>query len=147
MLRTAPPGQAAAVLARAGATVADRRPGPLTVSGLPAERIVALLADNRCRSRRCRRTGRPWRRPTWSSPATRSSTAPSPAGLAGRDDRHDHDHAVPARHAPAGRDSFAHLLHAEWTKFRTVRGWVIAVIVAVLVTVLLGLFTAGLAAT
>jgi ABC-type transport system involved in multi-copper enzyme maturation permease subunit len=42
--------------------------------------------------------------------------------------------------ARPGRSGFAHLLRAEWTKFRTVRGWVIAVIVAVLVTVLLGLF-------
>jgi ABC-type transport system involved in multi-copper enzyme maturation permease subunit len=42
-----------------------------------------------------------------------------------------------ARPGPAG---FAHLLRAEWTKFRTVRGWVIAVIVATLLTVLLGLF-------
>ena len=40
-----------------------------------------------------------------------------------------------------GHDSFARLLHAEWTKFRTVRGWVIAVIVAALVTLLLGLYT------
>jgi ABC-type transport system involved in multi-copper enzyme maturation permease subunit len=39
-----------------------------------------------------------------------------------------------------GRGGFTHLLHAEWTKFRTVRGWVIAVIVAMLVTVLIGLF-------
>ena len=41
---------------------------------------------------------------------------------------------------PAGRDRFAHLLRAEWTKFRTVRGWVIAVIVAMLVTILLGVY-------
>ncbi|HEX5404988.1 MAG TPA: ABC transporter permease subunit [Pseudonocardiaceae bacterium] len=32
-----------------------------------------------------------------------------------------------------------HLLHAEWTKFRTVRGWVIGMLVAVGVTVLVGL--------
>jgi ABC-type transport system involved in multi-copper enzyme maturation permease subunit len=38
-------------------------------------------------------------------------------------------------------DGFARLLHAEWTKFRTVRGWVIAVIVGALVTLLLGLYT------
>jgi ABC-type transport system involved in multi-copper enzyme maturation permease subunit len=38
------------------------------------------------------------------------------------------------------RRGFAHLLRAEWAKFRTVRGWVIAVIVAVLLTLLLGLF-------
>jgi ABC-type transport system involved in multi-copper enzyme maturation permease subunit len=42
--------------------------------------------------------------------------------------------------APPARAGLAHLLHAEWTKFRTVRGWIIAVIVAMLVTVLLGLF-------
>ena len=44
--------------------------------------------------------------------------------------------------APAGRAGFAHLLRAEWTKFRTIRGWVIAVIVAMLLTVLLALFIA-----
>ena len=26
---------------------------------------------------------------------------------------------------PIGRDGFAQLLHAEWTKLRTVRGWLI----------------------
>ena len=31
----------------------------------------------------------------------------------------------------AGRESFWHLVHAEWTKFRTVRGWVIAMIVTI----------------
>jgi ABC-type transport system involved in multi-copper enzyme maturation permease subunit len=41
----------------------------------------------------------------------------------------------------SGHDSFARLLHAEWTKFRTVRGWVIAVIAGALVTLLLGLYT------
>jgi ABC-type transport system involved in multi-copper enzyme maturation permease subunit len=43
----------------------------------------------------------------------------------------------------AGRDGFAQLLRAEWTKFRTVRGWVIGMIVAALVTLGLGLFTVG----
>jgi hypothetical protein len=42
-----------------------------------------------------------------------------------------------------GRDGFPQLLHAEWTKFRTVRGWVIAVIVA---AVLAALATVALAA-
>jgi hypothetical protein len=42
-----------------------------------------------------------------------------------------------------GRDGFAQLLHAEWTKFRTVRGWVIAVIAA---AVLAALATVALAA-
>jgi ABC-type transport system involved in multi-copper enzyme maturation permease subunit len=34
----------------------------------------------------------------------------------------------------AGRDGFAQLLHAEWTKFRTVRGWVVGMVIAALVT-------------
>ena len=37
------------------------------------------------------------------------------------------------------RDGFAQLLRAEWTKFRTVRGWVIGMVAAALVTVGLGL--------
>src|ERR1700758_4231084 len=40
----------------------------------------------------------------------------------------------------AGRDGFPQLLHAEWTKFRTVRGWVIGMIVSVLVNAGIGLF-------
>ena len=42
-----------------------------------------------------------------------------------------------------GRDGFAHLLRAEWTKFRTVRGWVIGMVAAALVIVLLGLLSAS----
>jgi ABC-type transport system involved in multi-copper enzyme maturation permease subunit len=38
---------------------------------------------------------------------------------------------------------FAHLLRAEWTKLRTVRGWALALPAAVLVTVLIGLVTAS----
>lgn len=40
-----------------------------------------------------------------------------------------------------GRDGFAQLLRAEWTKFRTVRGWVIGIAVALLVIVGLGALT------
>jgi ABC-type transport system involved in multi-copper enzyme maturation permease subunit len=36
-------------------------------------------------------------------------------------------------------DGFGQLLHAEWTKFRTVRGWVIAMIIAAVVIVGFGL--------
>jgi ABC-type transport system involved in multi-copper enzyme maturation permease subunit len=47
---------------------------------------------------------------------------------------------TPARPAAGqDRDSFARLLHAEWTKFRTVRGWLAAVLVAGLLTAALGL--------
>ena len=39
------------------------------------------------------------------------------------------------------RESFWYLVHAEWTKFRTVRGWVIAVLVTILaITALAFLF-------
>jgi ABC-type transport system involved in multi-copper enzyme maturation permease subunit len=43
----------------------------------------------------------------------------------------------------AERGGFGDLLHAEWTKFRTVRGWVIGMAVAALVTVLVGLLSAA----
>ena len=43
---------------------------------------------------------------------------------------------------PPGRDGFAQLLRAEWTKFRTVRGWLIALIgaavLAALATIAIG---------
>jgi ABC-type transport system involved in multi-copper enzyme maturation permease subunit len=41
--------------------------------------------------------------------------------------------------APAGHDGFAQLLWAEWTKFLTVRGWVVGMIVAGLLTTGIGL--------
>jgi ABC-2 type transport system ATP-binding protein len=46
MLRTAAGTQAAAVLERAGATAAVTGPDALMISGLPAERIVALLSES-----------------------------------------------------------------------------------------------------
>jgi ABC-2 type transport system ATP-binding protein len=46
MLRTAARTQAATVLARAGATVAVTGPDMLAISGLPAERVVALLSES-----------------------------------------------------------------------------------------------------
>jgi ABC-type transport system involved in multi-copper enzyme maturation permease subunit len=39
----------------------------------------------------------------------------------------------------AGHNGFAPVLHAEWTKFRTVRGWMIGMIIAALATAMLGL--------
>ena len=45
--------------------------------------------------------------------------------------------AAPYRSSlPVGRDGFAQLLHAEWTKFRTVRGWVITAFLAAILIVL-----------
>jgi len=45
--------------------------------------------------------------------------------------------------APAGHDGFAQLLRAEWTKLRTVRGWVVGLIVAGLLTTGVGLLSHG----
>jgi hypothetical protein len=42
-----------------------------------------------------------------------------------------------------GRDGFAQTLRAEWVKFRTVRGWVIGMVVAALAIVALGLGPSG----
>jgi len=46
-----------------------------------------------------------------------------------------------------GRDGFARLLRAEWTKFRTVRAWSLVLAVAAAVTVLISLLSAGGATT
>jgi len=43
-----------------------------------------------------------------------------------------------------GRAGFAQLLLAEWTKFRTVRGWAVGTVAAALVMVLVGLVTEAL---
>jgi ABC-type transport system involved in multi-copper enzyme maturation permease subunit len=43
----------------------------------------------------------------------------------------------------AGPGSFAHVLRAEWTKFRTVRGWMIGMVVAGLLTVAVGYLSAA----
>jgi ABC-type transport system involved in multi-copper enzyme maturation permease subunit len=42
-----------------------------------------------------------------------------------------------------GQDGFAQLVHAEWTKFRTVRGWILGLIAAVVVATGFGLLTTG----
>ena len=43
-----------------------------------------------------------------------------------------------------GRDDFPHLLRAEWTKFRTVRSWAIAMVAAALLTALAVVALAGI---
>jgi ABC-type transport system involved in multi-copper enzyme maturation permease subunit len=51
---------------------------------------------------------------------------------------------TPYRSAVTGtRDGFTQLLRAEWTKFRTVRGWMITLLVTVLVMVGFGLLSAA----
>ncbi len=46
---------------------------------------------------------------------------------------------------PAGRDGFGQVLRAEWTKLRTVRGWVIALFLAAVLTAVLPIALAGTA--
>jgi hypothetical protein len=43
----------------------------------------------------------------------------------------------------AGRDGFGHLLHSEWTKFRTVRGWVIGMLLAGLLIIAVNFIPGG----
>ena len=43
----------------------------------------------------------------------------------------------------AGHDGFWRLVHAEWTKFRTVRGWVIAMVIGAALTAGVGLYAAS----
>jgi ABC-type transport system involved in multi-copper enzyme maturation permease subunit len=45
--------------------------------------------------------------------------------------------------AAPGRDGFRQALRAEWTKFRTVRGWIIGAVVGVLVMAGVGLLASG----
>lgn len=46
---------------------------------------------------------------------------------------------------PAGRDGFAQLLRAEWTKLRTVRGWVLTIFLAAALTAAVPIFLANTA--
>jgi ABC-type transport system involved in multi-copper enzyme maturation permease subunit len=52
---------------------------------------------------------------------------------------------TPYRSAQAGHDGFAQLLRAEWTKFRTMRGWIIAMLAAAIATALAPIALAGIA--
>ncbi|HXS62127.1 MAG TPA: hypothetical protein VN767_04585, partial [Streptosporangiaceae bacterium] len=51
-------------------------------------------------------------------------------------------HSAPEPGSPAAA-GFWSLLHAEWTKFRTVRGWLIGMLLAAIVTFALGVLTAN----
>jgi ABC-type transport system involved in multi-copper enzyme maturation permease subunit len=48
-----------------------------------------------------------------------------------------------SRRAGSNASAFRYVVRAEWIKFRSVRGWVIGMIVAALLTVLFGVFLAG----
>src|SRR5205807_2330053 len=52
---------------------------------------------------------------------------------------HPRRHPVPRGAGMTGPEGFARLVRAEWTKFRTVRGWTIGIVAAMLLTGLFGL--------
>jgi ABC-type transport system involved in multi-copper enzyme maturation permease subunit len=65
-----------------------------------------------------------------------SEATTSSAAMHGVFVRHGHD-------ARAGRAWVGQLVRSEWVKFRSVRGWIIGMFMAALLTVLLGVFAAG----
>ena len=65
-VRTGARTEAMTALAAAGATVATTDRDTITVTGLPADRVAALLGAAQVPFSAFRRIGRPWRRRTWS---------------------------------------------------------------------------------
>ncbi len=117
VVRTPEPEGATTVLVRAGAIVTSG-PGAITVTGLTPDRIVTLLNAGVV-------------------PFSEVVRAPRDAG-GGLPRAHPRRRRVPRRGA-AMTAGFFQLLHAEWTKFRTVRGWVIGMAAAALMMVLVAL--------
>ena len=138
MLRTAEPGRALEVLRGAGATATAVDHDTLQVTGLEAQRIVAALGEQRCPSSRWLRSEPPSRASIYASPAARSTTAPAPIKGA-RDDRRSHREA---RRRSTGPQPLRHVLHAEWTKLRTVRGWLVGIALIAVFVVLFTFLTA-----
>src|ERR1022692_4417223 len=125
--------EAMTALADAGATTAATGRETLTVSGLPAERIVAVLTGSggpfsAGSAHRARRDGRRFVPPGQQRGGREMSTGTITPYRSGQ---------------RPGRDDFPHLLRAEWTKFRTVRGWVLAMVAAAVLTALAVVALAG----
>ena len=139
-LRTAARAEAMTVLARAGAEVAATAPDVLTIKGLSAERTVAALTADRCPVHR-------GERPPGDPRGGLHGAHQGRGGIPGR--RRHRGHGAMTAITPyrstarEARDGFGQLLHAEWTKFRTVRGWVVGMIVAVLIAAGIGLLRRG----
>ena len=131
LLRTPAPDEAAKALqrARAAATVIDRN--TLSVTGIEAQRVVEILRPGGSRLLRGHRSaGEPGGR----LPPThrRRGRVPRRRRRAGG--------AMSATSAPPrptdkpASNSFRSVLWAEWTKFRTVRGWIIALVLGAAAT-------------
>ena len=132
-VRTTARDAAITALARAGASAAADGPDVLAVSGLPAGRVITLLSEHGAGLRgvgapRHPRAGLPGPHPRRGGiprcrrggPVTTATVTPQP----------------PATE----QGGFGRLLYAEWTKFVTVRGWVIAMVVSALLTVGFGIW-------
>ena len=145
-LRTPAPAEAVKTLAGAGATVAATAPDVLLISHLSSERTVAALTADRvpfsevsAHRATLEDAYLQLTKDAVEFSAARATTPPllvpwRPTSGRRRDDRHP----VPLPIQP-GPDSFAQTVRAEWVKFRTVRGWVIGLVVAALAILALGL--------
>ncbi len=139
-LRTTARAEAISVLGGAGATVAVTGPETLTIADLSPEHVITLLCQ----------AGVPFsevsaHRATLEEAymeLTRDSVEYRAAPARGADPMTATSTAFRSS-LPAGRDGFAQVLRAEWTKFWTVRGWIIGLIVAVLVTTLISILSAA----
>ena len=139
-VRTTARSEAMDVLAGAGGTVAATDRDVLTVYGLSAERVIALLGAHSV---------------PFSEVAAHQATLEeaymeltrSAVEYRGRSpgggevnttvtDTSGEPKTTPYQSTARGNDGFPQLLRSEWTKFRTMRGWVIAMIAA---AVLVGL--------
>ena len=138
-LRTAAPAQAMEVLAQAGAAVAAEGPGVVTISGHTGRTSGRAAHPPRCA---VLRGGRPPRDPGAGLPGAHQGRGRVPRRLAGRDGGGPMTATATPERTSARRYGFARLLHAEWTKFRTVRGWIVAMVIAALLIVLIGLYAA-----
>ena len=149
-LRTSARPQATTVLENAGATVVASGQDVLTISGLPAERVVALLGAAAVPFSEVSA-----HRATLEQAymeLTRQAVEFRPAGFdaergAGGAAMTSQVISVPRPEAGPGDGprggGFGSLLRAEWIKFRSVRGWVIGMILAGLLTIFLGVFAAA----
>ena len=132
-LRTSARAEAMAVLADAGAIVAATGADTLTVTGLGPDRVVTVLSGGSV---------------PFSEVSAHRATLEEAYMELTRDDVEFRAVGRAPMTAPyqspiaAGRDGFAQLLHAEWTKFRTVRAWVIGVSAAGLMLVLFSFLVA-----
>ena len=125
----------------------------LTVSGLPAERIVAVLSGSGVPfsevSAHRATLEEAYMELTRDAVEFRAVPGATAAGLVLPGEQRGGREMSTGTITPyrsgqrPGRDDFPHLLRAEWTKFRTVRGWVIAMVAAALLTALAVVALAG----